>query len=309
MRVIRNFQACPEFAKNSVIAIGNFDGVHKGHQKIISAANQLAKEYNTNSAIMTFEPHPAKVFGNLTHHARLTPFAEKARILKKMGVNFIFAIRFSKKFAQTSKEIFVNKIICEEIKAKHVIVGSDFTFGKNKSGDTEFLQKAAKEKGFGLTIVDTVGDGSNKYSSRTIKTLLKEGKLDEANKQLGRPYKISGRIMNGEKLAAKLGFPTANIKLKNFAEPKYGVYAVKITVSEEVFSAVANVGIKPTFSGTKPLLEVNIFEFNKNIYGKKISVEFFHLIREEKKFNGPEELKKQISKDVEDAKNFFKRNI
>lgn len=309
MRVIRNFQYCPEFAKNSVIAIGNFDGIHKGHQKIISAAKEIASKEKTKSAIMTFEPHPAKVFGNLKTHPRLTPFAEKARILKDMGIDFIFCIRFNKEFAETSADDFVNKIIKKYLGAKHIVVGSDFTFGKNKAGTGEFLKEASRKNGVGVSVIETIGENKIKYSSSNIKTLLKDGKIEQANNELGRNHKISGKVIRGDSRGNKIGFPTANINLKTFVQPKYGVYAVKAYVLGKTYEAVANVGIKPTFSGTKPLLEVNIFGLNKDIYCEKISIEFFHFLRDEKKFEGVEELKKQISKDVEDAKNFFKRNI
>lgn len=302
MQIIRNFQNINKELTGTVLTLGNFDGIHLGHQAILNDIKAIAKNYNTKSALLTFEPHPIKIIKpEKPLDIRLQSLETKLRFLKKKNlVDVVFLVGFNQKLADLKAEDFVKDILVDRLKIKHLVVGYDFAFGKNREGTIELLEKLSKHYGFGITKIEAKNDSSNQiYSSSKIRELIKAGKIDLANGVLGRPYEISGIVVSGQKIARNLGFPTANLIPKaHLIKPKYGVY--KALVNNK-YKAVVNFGIKPTFANNKPLFEAHIFEFNQDIYGKKITVELLDFIREEKKFSSIEELKNQIKIDCKIA--------
>ena len=299
MQIIHNCIEFPDDALDSVIALGNFDGVHKGHGQILAELKRLAEQANKTSAVMTFEPHPRRFFAPESNPFRLTSLEQKSNLIEKAGIDYLFVIDFDQQFANISPEEFVEEILVNKLKASHIITGYDFTFGKNRQGDTGSLQEYS---GFDYTKIDEISDNGQRYSSSNIRKYLQNAQIKQANEMLGHGFKLKGRVLKGEALAAKLGFPTANIDMGEYIRPAYGVYAVKIKIDGKIHKAVANIGVKPTFKDKKELLEVHVFDFNHDIYGKEVEVELVDFIRQENKFNSIEDLKAQITKDCAKAK-------
>ncbi len=290
------------------LALGFFDGVHKGHQKVIGEAIRLADELNAKSAVMTFDPHPSLVLGGRKEEVfYITPMQEKMEILSEMGVDVCFIVRFTSDFAQLTPEQFVQHFI-KDLGVVHVTAGFDYSFGCKGQGDMLKMQEMA-QGAFGVTIIQKQADSEEKISSTRIRSLLKEGKVGEVRRLLGRPFRISGTVVNGDKRGRTIGFPTANVEqeIGTFV-PGRGVYAVRIWVQGTVYDGVCNVGYKPTFNkpDEKSLsVEVHILDFDKNIYGEMVLVDWCMRIRDEQKFSGIDELKKQIQLDKETAIEFF----
>lgn len=290
------------------LALGFFDGVHKGHQKVIGEAIRLADELNAKSAVMTFDPHPSLVLGGRKEEVfYITPMQEKMEILNEMGVDVCFIVRFTSDFAQLTPEQFVQHFI-KDLGVMHVTAGFDYSFGCKGQGDMPKMQEMA-QGAFGVTVIQKQADSEEKISSTRIRSLLKEGKVGEVRRLLGRPFRISGTVVNGDKRGRTIGFPTANVEqeIGTFV-PGRGVYAVRIWVQGTVYDGVCNVGYKPTFNNPdeKSLsVEVHILNFDKNIYGEMVLVDWCTRIRDEQKFSGIDELKKQIQLDKETAIEFF----
>ena len=309
MKLIRSLEN--NTIKNCVVAIGNFDGVHKGHQCIIESGLKLARKKKKKMGVLTFEPHPKSVFLKKQKFFRITPFRNKFKIIKNLGIDYYFNLTFNKLVSQMSAPDFIQSILIEKLNVSYVITGKDFVFGKNKSGNINLLETmATKSKLFNyISIEDSIQKEGKKYSSSEIRKYLVEGKVEKAKDILGRFWNISGRVIKGEKLARKIGFPTANIDIKNYSKLCFGVYIVEIKLvnkPSKTYKGIANYGIKPTFNNNYPLLEVNIFDFNSEIYGENIEITLKSFIRNEKKFTNIESLQKQIKKDVEIAKEYFK---
>ena len=272
------------------IAIGNFDGLHLGHKKIIARTLEIARENGLKPAVITFEPHPVSLFRPEKLPIRLTTFKDKIELLEDEGIKEVIVLKFNKAFAEMSAEEFV-KLLGQN----HVITGEDFCFGKARQGNSALLKQSLGEKYYAIS----PQGGDEKYSSSIVRKALKTGDIAKANMVLGHNYFVQGRVVNGKGDGKKFGFPTANIKFRTgLIRPQYGVYAVKTNFGV----GVANFGIRPTLDGNNELLEVHIFGFNENIYGKKLKVEFLEFIRPELKFGSIEELKKQIKEDCERAK-------
>ena len=274
MRIIRDFQSCPPACQGAVIALGNFDGVHLGHRAIIKEAVALAKRYGVPAAVMTFEPHPreffAKARGAEPEPLRLTSFYSKVSRLRESGIDQLFLMRFNAQTASLSAEAFVGTILQRDLKAKHIVTGYNFAFGKGRGGDTAFLAEASKRLGFGFSSCDAVHDANgNAISSSAIRTLLAAGDIAQASALLGRPYRIEGKVRHGQKRGRELGFPTANIPMKKLFSPRYGVYAVRFSTQSDPhthYTGVANLGVKPTFALREPMLEVHGFDMSKDLY-------------------------------------------
>jgi riboflavin kinase/FMN adenylyltransferase len=302
MKITRYLNHLPKKVNNSVLTLGNFDGVHLGHQHIIKQVLQAAKKEKTSHLIITFEPHPLTVLRPQITFSRLTYFKDKVLLLKKLGVKNILCFNFNKKFSEITAKDFCEKILKNGLKAKHVIIGYDFIFGKDRVGDSLFLESFCKKNNIKFTQVPAITNAEhNIYSSSLIRKYLSEGRVGEANKLLGYKFFLKGRVVLGKQMGAKIGFATANINIK---EPqqfiKKGVYKVLVKLGLRTYKAIANIGVKPTVEGeNKFLLEVHIFNFKKNIYGRKIKVFLLDFIREEQKFNSLEELKEQIKKDIQ----------
>jgi len=287
--------------KDSVVTIGTFDGVHIGHKIIIEKLKEQAKKLNCESVVITFSPHPRVIVNNDAKILLLTTLEEKKELIEKLGVDKLYIINFTKDFAKKTYQEFLAETIIKNNKAKHIIIGYDHKFGKDRAGDKTNLMELTKENNIDITIVNPQEIDGLVISSTKIRNALLDGNLDLANKMLGRNYKVNGKVVEGSKRGRTLGFPTANIEQhdKNKLLPQNGVYLVKVFLEDEKYSGVLNIGLRPTFNNRiEPIAEVHLLDFNKNIYGKEISVEFIKRLRDEKKFDSKEELIKQIKNDI-----------
>ncbi len=292
--------------QNLCLTIGNFDGVHKGHQFIINKIISNSKSSDLVNAVMSFSPHPRFFFGYSKKVFNILTKEEKLRILKQMGIEIYIDFTFDKKLSNLTAEQFIKEIIIEKLKVKKIIVGSDFRFGKNREGNLEKLKLLSKKLNFELINIKTIKmeNPKIKYSSSHVRELIEEGNFQKVSKMLGREWNMKGIIIKGEQKARKINFPTANIRPQNTILPKRGVYCVKAKVESKVYKGIANFGYRPTVNGSELLLETHLFKFNDDIYGKELTVEFLAFIRSEQKFKNFEELTKQIHKDINKAKNY-----
>jgi riboflavin kinase/FMN adenylyltransferase len=301
MQIFRNSSAIPSNYFGSVVALGNFDGLHLGHQAVIQKTLLLAQQSGKSSGVLTFEPHPRHFFHPDFPPLRIIPFATKARLFQGMGIDFIRVIRFTRAFSTLTAQQFIANILVGELHICHVVTGSDFAFGNNREGNMDYMQKAAASLSFEATACPLVAAETGLYSSTRIREALAVGDVELAAQILGRPYSIKGRVQSGDKRGRELGFPTANIVPRGIFTPAYGVYAVKVQLRGKWVKGVANFGIRPTFSGLQPRLEVHLFEWHEEIYGESLEVILVKKIREEKKFDGIEALKTQIAEDCRKA--------
>ena len=288
--------------KNSVIAIGNFDGIHIGHKKVLKAAFKKAKKTKKKFGLLTFEPVPVMFFNKKILNHRLDTLPQKISNLKKEKLDFVIIQKFNKKFSQLSYRDFIFKILFQKIKCKYLYVSKNFKFGNKREGDVSKLKKFEKKLFYKTIITPPLIKKKKTISSTIIRKLLKSGEIKKANYLLNRKWEIIGKVIKGSQRGRKIGFPTCNILLKKYIIPKFGVYAVNVKINNIYKKGIANVGYRPTFNGKKLLLEVNIFGIKKNLYNKNINVIFNKFIRPEKKFKNIIELKNQIRKDIKQAK-------
>ncbi|WP_088005970.1 bifunctional riboflavin kinase/FAD synthetase [Indiicoccus explosivorum] len=293
------------------LALGFFDGIHKGHLKVIGAAMEKAADSNFRSAVMTFDPHPSVVLGGKQKDvAYITPLEQKLNILQTLGVDYCFVVRFTSEFARLSPEEFVRYFI-KGLDVRHVTAGFDFSFGAKGSGSMADMESLSEGQ-YGVTVISEQTDGGEKISSTRIRRLLKDGDVEEAAELLGRPFRIAGVVVQGDKRGRAIGFPTANIlPAAGSFLPGTGVFAVRIGVQEELYDAVCNIGYKPTFRDPdeKELtVEVHIPGFDRSIYGEEVFVDWYRRIRDERKFSGIEELKAQIERDKQAAMEYLKQH-
>lgn len=293
------------------IALGYFDGVHLGHQKVIKEAKSIAEENGFKSAVMTFDPHPSVVLGKSVKHVEyITPLREKVDLIEKLGIDYLFIVNFSMEFASLLPQEFVDQYLIG-LNVKHVIAGFDYTYGRMGKGTMETLPFHSREK-FAFTVVPKLVSNNEKISSTLIRSMIRDGRMEEITPILGRYYSTNGNVIHGDKRGRTIGFPTANIELTDdYIFPPTGVYCVRINVHGEWNEGVCNVGYKPTFNkemSKKPSIEVHIFDFNQDIYGQEVKVEWHLHLRKEQKFNGIEELVAQIEKDKRSALAFFEKN-
>ena len=282
------------------LAIGNFDGMHLGHQALLEKLTATAKALNLTSAVMTFEPHPREFFAPDSAPVRLSSLREKLERFADAGVEITYVCRFNRNLAKLTPHEFMNNILRDSLNAQAILVGDDFRFGAMRAGSTLDILEAK----FNLISLLQVDLDSARVSSTRVRLALATGDLKEACLLLNRPYSMSGKVVHGAKLGRKLGFPTANVHMRHERPPLTGVYAVKL----DGLNAVANLGVRPTVAGiSKLMLEVHIIDFKEDLYGKHVHVDFLHKIREEVKFDGLDALKSQIALDVEAAKDFFKK--
>lgn len=290
------------------LAVGFFDGVHRGHQAVISAAMEKAEELNIKSAVMTFDPHPSIVLGKSNEKIfYITPLPQKLEILEEMGVDTTFVVQFTSDFARLSPEDFIQYFI-RDLNVKHVTAGFDFSFGAFGKGNMD-LMKELSLGNFGVTVVEKQMDDGEKISSTRIRKCLQDGDMETVHHLLGRPFQVPGIVVQGDKRGRTIGFPTANIQsMEGCFIPKNGVYAVRVFVQNRLYDGVCNVGFKPTFKNPdeKQLtIEVHILDFEKNIYGEEVKVLWYKRLRDEQKFDGIESLKAQISRDKERTIEYF----
>lgn len=298
-------QISPDF-NGCVVTIGNFDGVHQGHQVLLANVVEKAKNLALPSVVMTFEPQPLEYLFPDKSVARLTRFREKFVFLSESGIDKVLVIRFDRDFARLTADEFVQSLLVNKLKVKHVMVGEDFHFGKGRQGNVELLKKAGQEHGFTVETQADVMMDAERVSSTRVRQALLAGNHELANRLLGRPYSMMGRVVHGDKLGRVLGYPTANIHLHRKASPVMGVYVVRVHgLGKNPLPGVANIGIRPTIGGTRSLLEVHLFNFNQSIYGQYVSVEFCHKLRDEERYDSLEALKTQIEIDVDQAREYF----
>ena len=290
--------------KGSIILIGNFDGLHLGHQKLFKLAKKFKKKYSLKTGVLTFEPMPKMFFNNNLNNFRISNENQKIDLLKNFDVDFIIIKKFDKKFSKIKSESFIKKILNLKLEAKFIFVSNNFRFGNKREGNVNQLIRNESTYNYKIIKPKPLLKNKKVISSSLIRKFLQSGKLSKVNKFLGREWSISGKVMKGRQLGKKIGFPTANIDIKDYVLAKPGVYAVKVKKqnSTRLIKGIANLGYRPTFNQKKLLLEVHLFNFSENIYNKYLTVNFFKFIRKEKKFRNINELKKQIKIDLIKAK-------
>jgi riboflavin kinase/FMN adenylyltransferase len=302
MRIFRHCEDLPAKFRGAAIAVGNFDGVHLGHRTVIGEAGRISRAEDIPWAVLTLEPHPRSVFKSDAPPFRLTPFRLKARLIEEIGPQVLIVIHFDLAFSRISARDFVRQVLIESSAAQHVVCGHDFAFGHGREGNSELLLQLGGELGFGFTCVREVRDADGEpYSSTRIRKYLKSGNPAAAAQVLGRPFEIEGTVVEGDRRGRTIGFPTANLDPGEYIEPARGVYAVKAGVIEgrrtRWYDGVANLGHRPTFGGIRTILEVHLFEFDGDLYGKHLRVAFIDYLRAEKKFDGLGDLRAQIADD------------
>ena len=309
-KIYNNF-IIPRKLKKSILLIGNFDGLHLGHQKVCNEAKKYKKKYKLKLGVLTFNPLPVMFFNNKMKNYRLTNDSQKFILLKKMGVDFVINKRFNLKFSKIKSEKFIKNIIVKKIDPKFIFVSNNFRYGNKRKGDVKELITESKKYGFNVIKPEPLRIKKKIVSSTSIRDFLKKGKIKKANKLLSRNWVINGDVQRGRQLGKKLGFPTCNIDINNYILAKPGVYSVKVTIDEskKILNGIAYLGYRPTFEGKKLLLEVNLFGFNGNLYKKTLNVYFFNFIRRDKKFKNKISLITQMKKDLTKAKLDLKKKI
>ena len=312
MAIFRHTTDLPDEALGAVVAIGNFDGVHRGHQAVIDQAGRQARACETSLGVLTFEPHPRRFFRPDGAPFQLTSFRLKLRLLEALGIDNVFVLPFNQAFSELSAEDFVRRILVEDLRARHVLVGDNFFFGHKRGGDTALLERLGRNHGFGVTILRQVeGTTGEAYSSTGIRDYLTAGNPTRAALLLGRYWEIEGRVQSGAKLGRKLGFPTANIALGEVLEPAFGVYAVRAGVDrggQTVWHpGVANLGIRPMVEGPaldsrEPLLEVHLFDFDEDLYGQHMRVALVDYLRPEMTFDDMAGMRERMVEDSRRAR-------
>ncbi len=314
MKIFRHYRDVPDAFKGAVVAVGNFDGVHLGHQALIAKARDMARERNASLGVLAFEPHPQEFFRPSPESFRLTPFRAKARLIAELGADVLYALHFDAEMATMPAEDFVTEVLVKGLGIGAIVVGADFQFGKGRAGNTAMLAYMGEMEGFGVTIFEPViAHDHDKISSTEIRAALKAGKPEKAAKLLGHNWSVEGRIEHGDKRGRTFGFPTANMRPTDCLIPAFGVYAVHVKVLEGdhvVFSrdGVANFGIRPMFETKVPLLETFLFDFDGDLYGKHLAVELVAFLRGEQKFESLDALIAQITKDSDEAKRVLRQS-
>ncbi len=306
-RLIRGLYNITVKDQGSVLTIGNFDGVHRGHAKLLLKTRELAKKWHTSSMLMTFEPHPTEFFSSFKPVPRLTSWREKFTLLKGFGIDRILMVPFNTEFANLTAEAFIQQILCETLHVKAVVIGDDFQFGQGRKGTVTLLQELGARLGFYVEPVSAVTTANHqRISSTRIRQALAEANLPLAAELLGWRYQIAGRVVHGDKLGRTMGFPTANIQLHRQVAPLQGVYSVRMHgLGDHALPGVANLGTRPTIGGTKARLEVHLFDFNDTIYGRHVSVEFCQKIRDEERFSDVALLIAKMEEDAQYARDYF----
>lgn len=306
MELIRGLHNLKPRHRGCAATIGNYDGVHLGHQAVLGQLAQKASELGLPATVIVFEPQPQEFFSPAAAVPRLTRLREKLQALRRFGVERVLCLRFNEALAAMTAGEFIQRILIDGLGVRYLVVGDDFRFGRGRKGDFAALQRAGGEHGFSVVPMLTFNIDDARVSSTRVRTALAAGDLAGAEKLLGRPYRMSGRVAHGDKLGRTLGIPTANLYLHRKATPVRGVYVVEVFgLDREPLRGVANVGTRPTVNGTRCLLEVHLFDFNQDIYGRYVHVNFLHKLRDEKRFDTLDELKDFIHLDIAHAREFF----
>ena len=299
-------------SQGCVLTIGNFDGLHLGHQQVLQAVTVEAKERKLPSIVMMFEPLPIEFFAPEKAPVRLMNLREKMQAFQTTEIDYVLLVRFNAKFAGLSAQQFVEQVLIEGLNVKHLVVGDDFRFGKQRKGDFDYLYQQGQKRGFTVTDMPTYGvacseNFRHRVSSTRVRAALAKPNLQEAGQLLGKPFKFNGRVIHGQKLGRTIGFPTLNLNPKRLQMPIMGVFAVTVNgIADQPWPGVANLGLRPTVDGVMPSIEVHLFNWSQDLYGKHVDVTLQKHIRPEMKFDSFEMLKQQIQLDAETAKQFFK---
>lgn len=293
---------------NSIITLGNFDGLHLGHQELIKMVIKRAEETGAVSLVVTFRPHPLKILAPEKCPPLISIYEEKIRLFEKLGIDVLVKIPFTLDFSSITPRDFAKNILCGMLGAKEIFVGYNYRFGKGRGGNIQKLKEFGEEFGFRVREVEQVSLNGEVISSTKIRELLQDGEVEHAARLLGRQYAITGVVVKGDGRGKNLGFPTANIAPKHAIIPANGVYAVRLFVRDEYYDGIANIGERPTFNKRDLAVEVHVFNFNEDLYGEEITVCFIQKIREEKRFKNAAALIKQINSDIVTAKNILARH-
>ena len=305
MEIILGIDQLKRLLNNPVVTLGNFDGVHLGHQTIFRKVNEEAQKNNGEAVVITFEPHPLKVLAPQKCPPLLTPFRKKMMLIEKSGIGTVLCIEFTLGFSKISPFDFIKNILIEKVMAKKIVVGYNFHFGRKQRGNVEILKQVCKLFNVDVEVMEPLRVGATTVSSSKIRELIKDGEVEEASKLLGRNYSVMGKVVQGAKRGQTLGFPTANLEISEELYPKKGVYAVEVVWHQQLLDGLANVGMNPTFlpaqaEGESPFsVEVYILNFHQDLYGEELQINLRRRIRDETRFNSPSELMEQIRKDVE----------
>jgi len=308
MIVIHDLHELRRPLKDVVLTIGNFDGVHLGHREIFRRVVARAAEYAGTSAVMTFVPHPLKVLAPEKLRPMINTYDEKERLIRASRIDMLLSLPFSRDFAKLTAEEFVGEILVKRIGVRHLIVGYDYAFGRERAGDVEVLHALGEQYGFTLEVLEPVREGERLYSSTRVRELIAAGEVREAVGWLGRHFSLEGTVVRGDGRGRGLGFPTANLATAKELLPAQGVYAVKVRVGEHYYDGVANLGRNPTFPGATGGVEVHLLEFDQDIYGKPVRIYFIDRLREERTFSGPRELIAAIHADIDRARTILAEN-
>ncbi len=294
---------------NNVVTIGNFDGVHLGHQALIKRVVAYAKAHDLSSCVVSMQPLASQYFAKNRALPVLTPFKCKFALLRDLGVGIFCVLNFNRKLAELCAQDFVDDILLAGLNAKHIIIGDDFRFGKDRVGDFEFLKNYCQKSGVGVESMATIATENTRISSSYVRQKLSHSDFQAVELSLGRKFSIFGKVSSGKKLGRELGFPTINIRLRNKAVPIKGIFCVKVRFSDgQLHIGAASIGTRPTVNGRENILEVFILDFNKCVYGQKVEIIFYHKLRNEVKFDSLDELKRHIEQDVLKTRLYFKKN-
>jgi riboflavin kinase/FMN adenylyltransferase len=307
MTHVCTLDSLPEDISNPVVTIGNFDGVHKGHQALFTKLKDRAKELKGTSLVITFEPHPIKVMSPEKLKPLITVLEQKKELVISQGIDLLLLIKFTMKFSGIAARDFVKDILVDKIRIKEIIVGYDYAFGHNREGDIQLLRDMGKEFDFTVTEVEPVYAGNTLVSSTSIRNLILEGKISEANRLLGRDYQLMGEVVEGRRRGKPLlGYSTANLKLPEGLIPREGVYIVTVELEGRLYQGLTNIGYNPTFKNKVLSIETHILDFSADIVSQNIKVNFLARLRDEIRFGTAEELSQQITRDIEGAREFFR---
>lgn len=305
MELIRGLHNLRERHQGCVATIGNFDGVHQGHQVVLQQVKAKARSLGLPSVVIIFEPQPREFFAPHEAPPRLSRFGEKVRLLEAQGVDRVLCLMFNTRLRSMSADQFIEQLLVERLNVSHFVVGDDFRFGCDRRGDFRLLQEAGRRYGFSVEETATYEIDGERVSSTRVRRALEAHDFALAARLLGRPYRVAGRVMHGQKLGRTLGSPTANVRMHRFACPLRGVYVVDGIVAGRRYPGICNLGVRPTVEGRRPVLEVHLLDFDADLYGALMQVEFLHFLREECRFDGLDALKAQIRADIEAARHWL----
>ena len=310
MKLIRGLHNLKQPLQACVATIGNFDGVHLGHQHVIKQLKAVAEIKNQPTVVLLFEPQPVEFFIPQQAPRRLARLRDKIKQMSEVGIDYLVCLQFNRKFASLTAEEFVTKILVERLNIKHLVIGDDFCFGKNRTGDFEYLKQCGQQLGFDVENTHTLMIDNERVSSTRIRECLANDDMLSTRQLMGRPYTLSGKVAHGKKLGRELGFPTINLKMGNRPLAVHGIFAVLVKgLDNRVLRGVASIGTRPTVNGTGTILEVYIMNFSEQIYGRCVDVEFLHKIRNEEKFDSLNALTVQINQDINLAQEYFNRDF